>query len=273
MRYRDKEWLKEQFDKYKTVSSVANNTGYPRTCITRYALKYNIYQSKYNRNKNNNINEDYFKTIDTSAKAYLLGFIMADGNMYLKANGSYQFSLKVKDTDVDILEKLAKATSFNADKIKDVKGIRKNTITKSKSMKTYNNQFCLNLVDKGIIPNKSGKESMPSMNKDIKKDFIRGFLDGDGWIGKDRNRVGIASMSKDIMHDIINYIQEELDISVSLHQDKNLWRFDIYKKETVYKILKHLYYKDCISLNRKYDLAINTMSRIEKSYSVGYKLG
>ena len=83
MKYRDKEWLKEQFNIYKTVSSVSKNTGYPRTCITRYALRYGIYKSKFTRDKNNNINEDYFKTIDSAEKAYLLGFIMADGNLFL----------------------------------------------------------------------------------------------------------------------------------------------------------------------------------------------
>lgn len=43
-------------------------------------------------------------------------------------------------------------------------------------------------------------------------------------------------------------------------------RFDIYKKESVYKILKHLYYKECMSLDRKNNLAINTMSRISKLF-------
>lgn len=263
MKYRDKEWLKEQFDKYKTVSNVAQETGYPRTCITRYAIKYGIYQSKYNRNKNNNINENYFKNIDTSEKAYLLGFIMADGNMYIRADGKYQFSLKVKDTDIDIVIKLAKATSFDEDKIKGVEGTRNNTITKAKVIKTYNNQFCINLIDKGIVPNKSGKETIPKIDKTLKRDFIRGFLDGDGWIGKARNRVGLASMSKEIIIDILNYINEELDIDIPIHQDKNLWRFDIYKKDNVYKILDHLYYKDCIALDRKKELAIKTMSRVK----------
>ena len=44
--YKNKEWLKEQFDKYGTVTEVSRQTGYPRTNISRYAKKYELYTRK-----------------------------------------------------------------------------------------------------------------------------------------------------------------------------------------------------------------------------------
>ena len=261
MKYRDKEWLQEQFNEYKTVTNVANKTGYPRTCITRYAKKYGIYESLYTRNKCNDINENYFKVIDTSEKAYFLGLIMADGNMYLK-NNKLQFSIKLKSTDSDIIYKLSKAVGFDESKLKFHKGTRNGTETIGIELKTYNQVFCENLLNKGIVPNKTGKESFPAIRDNLKKDFIRGFIDGDGWIGKDRNRIGVASMSLDIIDQISNHLKEFLKINININKDKNLFRFDIYDKFKVLKILNYLYYNDCISLERKHELANNTKSRI-----------
>lgn len=261
MKYRDKEWLQEQFDKYKTVTEVSRQTGYPRTCITRYATRYGIYTKMFSREKCNSIREDYFKKIDTAEKSYFLGFIMADGNIHQRKNGTYQFSLKIKDTDSDIIYKLSKAIEFNPEKIKNHNGKRNGITTYAKEIKSYNQVFCENLIDKGIVVNKSGLEYMPNVNG-FEKDFIRGFLDGDGWIGKDRNRVGMASMSFDIINQIVNHFNQQLLLNIPIHKDKNLFRFDVYKKESVFKILNYLYYKDCIALDRKHELAIKTKSRI-----------
>ena len=139
--YRNKEWLKEQFDKYKTPSEVAKVTGYPRTCITRYATKYEIYSVKFNRDKTNHVNETYFANIDTATKAYFLGFIIADGNMYQRDNGKYQFSIKIKNTDKDILYKFADAVEFPKDKITEREENRKGSITKCAEIKIYNQEF------------------------------------------------------------------------------------------------------------------------------------
>ncbi|MEG1494711.1 MAG: hypothetical protein RR406_00205 [Bacilli bacterium] len=155
-------------------------TGYPRTCITRYAIKYNIYEKKYTRDKTNYVNEDYFNKINTSDKAYFLGFIMADGNMYQRSNGKYQFSIKIKSSDKDILLKFAQAIDFNIEKITERNETRNETITRCAEIKIYNQTFCENLIKQGVIPRKTGKEYIPNISSKYLKDFIRGYIDGDG---------------------------------------------------------------------------------------------
>ena len=155
-------------------------TGYPRTCITRYAIKYGIYQKRFTRDKVNYVNEDYFNKINTSEKAYFLGFIMADGNMYLRSNNKYQFSIKIKSSDKDILLKFAKAIEFNPEKITERNEERNGTITRCAEIKIYNQAFCNSLVNLGVVPRKTGKEYMPLIPKELEKDFIRGYIDGDG---------------------------------------------------------------------------------------------
>ena len=76
-----------------------------------------IINQQYNRNKANHVNEKYFANIDSANKAYFLGFIMADGNMYQHEDGKLQFSIKIKNTDKDILYKFADEIEFPKDKI------------------------------------------------------------------------------------------------------------------------------------------------------------
>ena len=231
--YRNKEWLQEQFKKYKTPSLVSTMTGYPRTCITRYAVKYDIYNSKYTREKTNHVNEDYFCNIDSPDKAYFLGFIMADGNMY-------------------------------KEKIHERSENRNGTITHCTEIKIYNQRFCNSLIALGIIPRKTGKEYMPEMPDEFKKDFIRGYIDGDGWIGKDKALIGICSSSNKILEQINEYLKETINtkLNSSKRRKDNVYVNSTANRKKVYHILKHLYYEDCISLDRKNNLAKKSIENI-----------
>lgn len=261
--YRNEKWLREQFEKYKIPSLVSNMTGYPRTCITRYAIKYNIYDAKYTREKTNYVDEEYFCNIDNEKKAYFLGFIMADGNMYKRNNGSYQFSIKIKSTDKDILLKFADEIKFNKDKIKERSENRNDTITHCTEIKIYNQAFCKSLIALGVVPRKTGKEKMPNIPKEYQKDFIRGYIDGDGWIGKDRAQIGVCSASKTIIDQINSYLKEAINTELNTNKrPDNIYISKTYNRKKVYHILKHLYYEDCISLNRKKNLAINKIKDI-----------
>lgn len=253
--YRNKEWLKEQFDKYKTPNAVAQATGYPRTSITRYATKYEIYSVKYNRHKTNHVNETYFANIDTAEKAYFLGFIMADGNMYLNSNNKHQFSIKIKNTDVDILHQFADAIEFPKDKITEREETRKGITTKCAEIKIYNQEFCSYLLKLGIVPRKTGKEQIPNLDEKFKKDFIRGYIDGDGWIGKDEAHIGICSASSDLIKAVRDYIKDTIDIELNIYDYAGVYTLKTYKRKSVYQMLKHFYYEGCIALNRKYNLA------------------
>lgn len=269
--YRNKEWLQKQFDLYETVSEVSKQTGYPRTCITRYATRFNIYKKKYTRKNVNTVNEDYFKEIDTEEKAYWLGFFMADANMYIYEDGRRQFSIKIKDSDHEHLEKFKKAVNFSGQIIKRC-SIRKDTKCYSSEIKIYNKNFCDCLIKHGIIPHKTGKEQIPNtIPEDLKKHFIRGFLDGDGWVsgnikkGKSAN-VGICSTNKVICDNLFEYFKTYLNIQMQINLYKNVYKVHTGKKEFVYNLLKFLYLNSNIYLDRKYKKAILIILEYETEY-------
>lgn len=253
MEYRNEKWLRKMFEKYKTPTEVSNISGYPRTCITRYALKYKIYEPKYKRKASNEIDEKYFETIDSAEKAYFLGFIMADGNIYIKKDNKLCFSIKIKESDQDIIYKFAQHVNFNKEKIKHGSSKRGNTICNYVQIRTYNQTFCENLLRHGISARKSGQEFIPICNG-YEKDFLRGFLDGDGWIGKTRYVIGFCSSSLKIMEDIKLFFEAK-GIPININMSSGIYNINIYKLNYIYKILDFIYYEDCISLNRKQILA------------------
>lgn len=259
--YRNKEWLQEQFNLYETVTEVSRQTGFPRTCITRYAKKFNIYTRKYTRENVNTVDEDYFKTIDTEEKAYWLGFFMADGNMYIYEDGKMQFSIKIKDSDYEHLVKFKNAVKFSG-KITRKYSTRKETKCYYSEIKIYNKNFCNNLIKHGIVPQKTGKEQMPkTVPNDLKQHFIRGFLDGDGTISKN---VSMCCSKIDILQDIKDYLSTK-EINTKIYS-YNIYTINTTNKIMTYKLLKFLYKDANIYLDRKYKKATIIMLEYEVKY-------
>ena len=114
------------------------------------------------------INKDYFETINTPEKSYLLGFIEADGS--LKKDLSQLVITQKEDEQWWILNMIRDFIQPDA-----------------KSTCISNKKICRDLFDKGIIPNKTydtTKEVADRLWNSIpecyKFDFLRGLLDGDG---------------------------------------------------------------------------------------------
>lgn len=256
----NRHWLKEMYDKYNSISKLAEVINCPRTTLSRMCRVYGFHKPRYERKKENHVNEDYFKNIDTAEKAYFLGLIMADGNMHLKKdNNKYLFSLKLKSTDCDIIYKLAQAIEFDKEKIIFKKGKRKETITESVVIQIYNQAFCNNLINLGIIPKKGGTEHIPEqIPNEFMKDFIRGFIDGDGSVGiasNNRTYVSICSTSIDIMKEIKEYFKKMTGTDNKISYCNSIYTYTIAKAKDTYIMCSHLYYPECVSLKRKYQNA------------------
>ena len=129
---------------------------------------------------------DYFSVIDTEFKAYILGWIYADGTL-LKRNGNRQalFCISVQEEDgKEFLPELAKVV---ADR---VPGIRYYAAQKLRGEKPQmrvsisSDQIYADLVRHGLQQNKTayGMTYPTTLPSELEHHFIRGFLDGDGSI-------------------------------------------------------------------------------------------
>lgn len=207
------------------------------------------------------MNEDYFETIDTEDKAYWLGFLYADGCVNVrKREGrvkSMNLELGLKESDIEHLEKFANSLSY------ENYNITHREKTKSVRIIVSSTKLCNDLIDKGCVPKKSLILEFPDfLPRHLLNHFIRGYIDGDGYIGIRHNKTSkTLRMSilgtKNVLEGIINHFNLKLsDCSIRLNSKHNesVYALELNKEATL-KIAT--IYKDSkIHLTRKYELVL-----------------
>lgn len=250
--YQDKEWLEEQFKNHNgSAVEVSKATGFKRDTLLDWCYKFNIATSSPGLKRKYAINESYFKKIDTEKKSYFIGLLMADGAVN---KNCLSFQLNLQQSDEYIIKEFCKEINY----LGSINHYEDN-IRKTSSIDICSQKMIIDLIYYGIVPKKTGKEIMPdTINKELIKHFIRGFLDGDGYIGKTCKKISICSTSLNILYSIKYFLEETLDIKeyeVKLEpltsKNKKLFYYHIYSDSAV-KVLDYLYSDATIFLKRKY---------------------
>lgn len=136
-----------------------------------------------NRTSKYKYQQDIFENIDTAEKAYWLGFLAADGCNYQREHNA-SVILNVHEQDIEHLEKFKEFCNTDAE-IKSYIGYEGFSNQTPMCKITLNSKKISNdLIDKGILPNKSLILQPPHILEDFYKPFILGYFDGDGSISK-----------------------------------------------------------------------------------------
>lgn len=228
------------------VFNVSNKT-------IRRLLDKNDIQNRGNRK--HFFNEDVFKSIDSAEKAYWLGFITADG--YVNEDRGV-LSIKLNAKDRTHLEKFIKCINGDENMIKtEYHNITGNELSNA----VINSRTIVDdLVKLNIRQCKSSKEQVAPIPKEYIRDYIRGLWDGDGHIGE--KELDLIS-SVEVLDFVQAYLIEECNITKNRIIDHcNTHRFYVCKNRV--NVLKHLYYNDCVALDRKYETAWNVVNLIDQ---------
>lgn len=120
------------------------------------------------------LNETFFETIDSGIKAYIIGFICADGYV-CERKGFESVQIELNEKDISILEYIKNNLQYN----------RKITLNKKKKscrLRITSKKIVKDLVNLGIKQCKSLNLKFPNVPQKYIWDFIRGYFDGDGCI-------------------------------------------------------------------------------------------
>ncbi len=132
--------------------------------------------------------------------AYVLGFTCADGNVH----GS------------TLAWDLADKYPSNKKLLDDFNVALESTYPIHKRKKSYrlriSNQVILSDIKKlGIVPNKKKILSFPNVPDEFLRDFVRGFLDGDGWITIRDRKNGVKEVSVGFSNGSLKFMQALVD--------------------------------------------------------------
>lgn len=216
---------------------------------------------KYTKAKLNNPNmkEHFFQEINEEAKAYFLGLLISDGNVFKDNTGrqaSISITLDLKDEYM--LEKFKEVLQANTSVGHDGRGCGQIAVR--------SNIMAEDLAKYGVVPRKSYNTYLPLVSKEMMPHLIRGIFDGDGSIiakpnpSNDGHNRFLHSISfcgtHQLMEDISNYILENLGIKTAVYdyKDRNLSELKIQNIDNIAKFGYWIYRNSTIFLNRKKDI-------------------
>jgi hypothetical protein len=114
--------------------------------------------------------------IDSEEKAYVVGFLAADGNLHRPNNRSWMVSVHLARKDYGHLRKLVDIISPES----TVRPTKAGMVQFSLGDEELGEQ----LYSHGIVPRKTGVLAPPSdLPVDLEPHYIRGYFDGDGYVG------------------------------------------------------------------------------------------
>jgi len=127
--------------------------------------------TKNRKYANSRLNTGFFKSINTEAKAYWLGFIAADGGVY---GNRVQLSCAAKDFE--------HINSFVVETLCSTNKPWYNVKTDSYQFNIFSDEMRNDLRNLGIVERKTFKLKFPKLSDKLIHHFIRGYFDGDGSI-------------------------------------------------------------------------------------------
>lgn len=217
-----------------------------------------------------NCNYDFFKEIDTEEKAYWLGFIYADGYVSINKNtNSGCIGIELQGSDVEHLRKFNKSLNGNYPITFRDRECAISTNDKTHRLcwiRIYSINMANDLIDHGVISDKTYTMQLPQLCDDLMPHFIRGFFDGDGSIFNHKNkdkdsdvRSCCYSVSFLFLEQLRSYLYKQginSYLYISKKSDgkyKDLYRLEIAGNEYTNKFLQYIYDNSNIYLDRKYD--------------------
>ena len=230
----------------KKVPEISNILGINKVTISSFLRTHGI---KLNPDKGN---VHYFDTIDSYAKAYIVGFIAADGAL-VRTRTTTTLTITIKYEDKAVLE-FIKSEIGNEHKLQEI--IRPSSFDSSKNIHhiryTISDRNITKALNKlGIISNKS--LSMGNIIKNIpykyRDAFIIGYFDGDGSVtirdGEYPNNRGILCKdyslyiqirgTREFLFGICNHLK--IDTS-HIHQNDSIPHLSFASKKDSYRFFQ-----------------------------------
>lgn len=269
--YMDREWLQKEYHS-KGPGKLAKELGVNEKTILYWVDKHGIPRiGKYNNSRKHHVNQQYFSIIDSQHKAYWLGFAMADACIY-KGDSEYSFRFQINLALKDKLHLELFNKTIESDYVVKEKLVllSNNKYYETCYLKIDNTPFCHQLIKHGVVPKKTGQETIPSLPDALLRHFIRGYFDGDGGISIHRN----GSYYSISISSNLNFLQSLLSILESMgiatyciEPHHGCWSFRSSNRQTIQTLYNYFYEEAMVYLDRKkliFDQALLKYKRNER---------
>ena len=189
--------------------------------------------------------------------SYIIGFIQGDGTLDRK-----RISIELKSSDEEILHKIGKELSLN------YTILYRDRITNFGPNSSCTLRICsTSLVKKlnniGIPLGKKSLTIKPPNIEYFNTDYLRGLIDADGSVGMTAQNlpyISLTTASESIKDFVLQFLKDNLQIVKVINRNKRDGVYNItLLRENAQELIKLLYYSNCLSLQRKYQNAMEAL--------------
>ncbi|MFR4451602.1 MAG: LAGLIDADG family homing endonuclease [Ruminococcus sp.] len=242
-----------------TTTTIGNEYVISHHAIRRLLMKNNIPIRSRSDYREYNIDQHYFDNVDTPNKAYILGFLFADGSNCMS---KYTVTMSLQEDDRDILEKI-RLEMHNERPLEFIDYSNKHdggyNYKNQYRLLMFSTQLCQSLNNIGMVPNKSLTLEFPDINPSFYSHFIRGYFDGDGCVTHNipnKTRLVTITSTENFCLKLQHIVQEILGITGTIVDASNhngiTKVYTIGSIPNIKKFLDFLYADAELFLERKY---------------------
>ena len=245
------------YQENKSINQISKELNISWDTVKKDLLLRDITITKRNNQfQNSNVSNTLFQEINDSNSAYWLGFLYADGSIRKDRN---EICLELQEKDIKAVQDFHKYCNNNNTIRKHI--IKRNNKEYVSYVSSFSNQQVKNnLIKLGCVPQKSLILTCPTeqqVPQDFIYDFVRGYIDGDGYIqydfNKHRYRIVIAG-TKDFLVGIMNRCKWFEYCIITPDKNSNIYTLTLSNKENVLKQLEKLYENSYYHLDRKFEI-------------------
>lgn len=248
----------------QTVSQIRENFGYnfvSSGTIEKYLRSIGVIRPGGNFNWSNNV--DYFKNIDSPEKAYVAGYITADGSI----NNKGQIILDCATKDREILEFIRDQVTPNNIIHDYYREDKKNPYFSHCTLGSSAMREDLRKLN--IVQNKQSLNlPFPKLHEPLYRDFIRGYFDGDGSVFSIKNTIKISICANEKQSEDLEEILKRNGVITKPNKNiidmrkygNDIFNLRIIRKKDVRNFFQYIYYDARqFKLKRKYNIFLEHM--------------
>jgi DNA-binding transcriptional regulator WhiA len=213
------------------------------------------------------LDESFFDEIDHEKKAYILGFIYADG--YVSKNESkqrYMLRIALGAKDEALLHEIQECLSCPRPLYYDTKVTKKGFLSYQVTLVISSKNIIEKLEGLGCLSPKALKITFPYfLPKELLPHFIRGYFDGDGHIGRDKTGLPVLHFASNpiFIQQLKDYLTNVLDVvCYSYQQSPRTHVLHLHSWGSVLALGEIMWKNSTLHLDRKY----KEFENIKKAY-------
>lgn len=203
---------------------------------------------------NPELDESFFEVIDTEDKAYYLGLLITDGNVFKANEHRASISITLDQNDAYLLDHWKDCLKSRTSLGHDGRGCVQYAV---RSLKMAND-----LAKYGVVPRKTLSAYLPEIeDKSQMRHLVRGLIDGDGGIyahmhnGKFSHQIKLCGTER-LMKETLAFIDSELHLKyvpkVYTYKNKPLSMLQISNIQDMNRLGNWLYADAFVYMDRKY---------------------